>query len=142
MFQEMLLLLPPHSPITKPVMMVKSQPNIFEEVLSRLTQQKDCELKEKLANIYWLDPSGYMWDYIQRMLDKRECIDVRALSQVTGLKTHAKSLGEKLTVVGGSQKLRASNGLYCAGRSARIAIAYSCRGIKGFTEVSMPECLC
>lgn len=89
--------MPPPSPITKLITMVKSQPNSFEEALSWLTQQKDCELKEKLANIYWPDPGGYMWDYIQRMLDKREFIDVRALSQVTGFKTHAKSLGEEQT---------------------------------------------
>lgn len=31
-----------------------------------------------------------MWDYIQRMLDKREFIDVRALSQVTGFKKTCK----------------------------------------------------
>lgn len=60
--------------------MGKSQPNPFEEVLSLLTQQQDGVLKEKLANIYWLDPGGSMWDYIQRMLDKKEFIDVTALS--------------------------------------------------------------
>lgn len=90
----MLLLLPQSSPITKPITMVKSHPNTFEKMLSWLTQQNDCELKEKLANIYWRHPGGYMWDYMQRMLDKREFIDVRALSQVTGFKTHAKSLRE------------------------------------------------
>lgn len=60
--------------------MGKSQPNPFEEVLSLLTQQQDGVLKEKLANIYWLDSGGSMWGYIQRMLDKKEFIDVTALS--------------------------------------------------------------
>lgn len=36
---------------------------------------------------------------------------------------------------------KVSDGLHCAGRSVRTAVAYSCTGIKGFTEVGMPEWL-